>query len=160
MFYILINPDPVYPYTLTDLKRDNPEVSFPNSSFDTTPWNCYPVVSTNQPEQAGKIAQRIMPELVDNVWYERWELVDAPPEPVPYSVSMVQARLALLNEGVLDQVDAAIASIEDLTERRAAEIAWEYSVNVNRDNALVKALSESLGLDADELFRKASKLEI
>jgi hypothetical protein len=80
MFYILTLPDaePVYPYTLTDLKRSNPETSFPTdmTNFDTSDWHCYPVQDTTPPEAQGKVAHRIAPIFVDGAWVEQWELAD------------------------------------------------------------------------------------
>lgn len=165
MFYILTKPDaaPVYPYTLTDLRRENPQVSFPRdmTNFDTSPWHCYPVQSTEPPSAPGKLAERAAPELVDGVWYERWTLVDAPPPPVPDRVTMRQARLALLGAGLLDAVEPALASIPDPVQRQGAEITWEYSTEVQRNNALIGALASGLGLssaDVDNLFRVAATL--
>ena len=165
MFYILTKPgeDSVYPYTLTDLKRANPDTSFPRdmTNFDTTEWYCYPVQDTTPPEAPGMLAQRTMPELVDGLWQERWELVNAPPEPVPEVVTMRQARLALLQLGLLDQVEPAIASIEDPAERRAAEITWEYSTEVERSNPLVFMISSLFNLSeeqVDDMFRQAIAL--
>ena len=89
MFYILTLPDaePVYPYTLTDLKLSNPETSFPTdmTNFDTSDWHCYPVQDTTPPEAQGKVAQRIAPNFVDGIWFEQWELVD-------YTVADIEAQ--------------------------------------------------------------------
>jgi hypothetical protein len=165
MFYILTKPGeaPVYPYTLTDLMRANPSTSFPRdmTSFDASDWHCYPVQDTTPPEASGKVAQRIMAELVDGVWLERWELVDAPPEPVPSVVTMRQARLVLLQAGLLDQVEGALAVIEDPLERSSAQITWEYSTEVERDNSLVILLSTAFNLtteQVDSMFRQAINL--
>jgi hypothetical protein len=165
MFYILTKPgeEPVYPYTLTDLMRANPDTSFPRdmTNFDGSDWHCYPVQNTTWPEAQGKVAQRIMPELVDGMWQERWELVDAPPEPVPTVVTMRQARLALLQAGLLDQVEGIIAAIEDPLERSSAQITWEYSIEVERDNPLVILLSTAFNLtteQVDSMFRQAISL--
>lgn len=165
MFYILTAPDaaPVYPFTLTDLMRANPNVSFPRdmTGFDASDWHCYPVQDTAPPEAPGKVAQRIMAELVDGVWHERWELVDAPPAPVPAAVTMRQARLVLLQAGLLDQVDAVIAAIADPAERAAAEITWEYSTEVERHNLLVEQLAAAFDLtdeQIDDMFRQAATL--
>lgn len=165
MFYILTKPDaaPVYPYTLTDLRRDNPGVSFPRdmTNFDTSDWDCYPVQDTPQPEAPGKVAVRIMPVQIDGVWYEQWQLVDAPPSPVPQSVEMAQARLALLQAGLLSQVDAAIDAIPEAAQREAARVEWEYRTIVRRDSQLVVSLGAALGLTGeqiDELFRQAAGL--
>lgn len=81
--------------------------------------------------------------------------IDPPPVEVPTSVTMRQARLALLHAGLLDDVEAALAAIPDETARRAALIEWEYAQDVERDSPWVQQLATALGLDAamlDELF--------
>lgn len=81
------------------------------------------------------------------------------PAPPPDEVTMRQARLALLGAGLLDDVEAAIAAMPDGPGRRAAEITWEFSQTVRRDNAVLIALSASLGLtsgELDALFVQAS----
>ena len=87
----------------------------------------------------------------------------APPAPpvVPASVTMRQARLALLGAGLLDAVDTAIASIPDETTRRAAQIEWEFSNEVQRDNSFTSLLGAGLGLSSaqiDDLFLTAAQL--
>lgn len=80
---------------------------------------------------------------------------------VPYSVTMRQARLALLSLGVLDNIDAAIASITDADARKAAQITWEFSSEVQRNNGLVTQLAPILGLTTeqiDNLFIAAANL--
>ena len=80
---------------------------------------------------------------------------DVLPVEVPASVTMRQARLALLHAGLLDDVEAALAAIPDETARRAAQIEWEYAQDVERDSPWVQQLATALGLDAamlDELF--------
>lgn len=80
-----------------------------------------------------------------------------PPAPViPTQVSMRQARLALLQNNLLDDVENAIAN-----GTRADQITWEYATEVNRSDALVQNLSVALGLsetDLDNLFILASSL--
>lgn len=79
---------------------------------------------------------------------------------VPQVVTMVQAQLALLGAGLLDKVDAVIASIPG-DQGRAAQIEWSKAANVHRDHALIAALQGALGLTGeqiDALFVAASKL--
>lgn len=71
---------------------------------------------------------------------------------VPASVSMMQARLAMLDAGVLDDVERAIESMEGL-EGRAARIQWEYAQFIDRDWPLVEALGGLLGWDSDAVDR-------
>jgi hypothetical protein len=80
--------------------------------------------------------------------------------PVPKSVSMRQARLALLGAGALSGVDAFINSLPS-PQKEAARIEWEYAATVERGSALVTALSTALSLDAaalDALFIGAAAL--
>lgn len=165
MFYILTNPgeEPVYPYTLTDLMRANPGTSFPRdmTNFDASDWHCYPVQNTTPPEAPNMVAVRVMPSLVDGVWHEQWALEPALPAPVPQSVEMAQARLALLKAGLLSRVDAAIDAIPDAMQREAARVDWEYRTVVPRNSALVQGITASLGMtdaQVDDLFRLAATM--
>ena len=80
--------------------------------------------------------------------------------PVPAEVTMRQARLALLAAGLLDDVEAAIAGMDE-PAKTAAQIEWEYSNALERDNTLVAILGPALGLSSnqiDDLFRAAAQL--
>ena len=76
---------------------------------------------------------------------------------VPTSVTMRQARLALLSVDKLAQVNAAIAAIPDATQRAAAEIEWEYAQTVDRGSPFVQMLGAALALDLDALFTLAAQ---
>lgn len=92
------------------------------------------------------------------------EATYVPPEPqppqVPASVTMRQARLALLGAGLLDDVDAAINALPS-PQKEAAKIEWEYSQEVQRHNGFVSVLAPMLGLSeaqTDALFIGAAAL--
>lgn len=73
---------------------------------------------------------------------------------IPKECSMRQARLALLNAGILTQVADYIASIVG-TEGDAARIEWDFGTVVMRSHALVQSVLPALGLteaDIDNLF--------
>lgn len=79
---------------------------------------------------------------------------------VPDTVTMKQARLALLAAGKLADVDAAIAAMTGI-EAQAAKISWEYSAVVERRSGLVAALGSAIGLgegQIDALFIQAQSL--
>jgi hypothetical protein len=72
------------------------------------------------------------------------------------SITMRQARLALLSAGLLDQVNAGMQAMP-----QAAQIEWQFASEVRRDNALIAAMASALGLDdaaVDSLFVSGSAL--
>lgn len=85
----------------------------------------------------------------------KWVIRDfAPQKQVPAAVSMRQARLSLLDAGLLDDVQAAVEF-----GSRAMQITWEFAVEVRRDDALVIELAAALKLtpdQVDDLFLKAA----
>ena len=85
---------------------------------------------------------------------------ERPMPPVPSSVTMRQARLALLGAGKLAAVESAIDALSE-PAKTAARIEWDYSNEVRRHNGLVASLGPALGLtdaEIDALFRVAAGL--
>lgn len=85
---------------------------------------------------------------------------EPPPSPVPPSVTMRQARLALSRAGVLKAAEDAIAAMPGQSGEEA-RIEWDYAAELRRDHPLVTGLGDTLGLDAgavDDLFRSAASL--
>lgn len=84
-----------------------------------------------------------------------WEVL---PAPAPNFVTMRQARIALLQTGLLSQVNEAIANMPGLVGD-AARIEWEFSSTVERNRPMLAALISSLNLtdaQVDDLFRLAA----
>lgn len=69
---------------------------------------------------------------------------------VPQTVTMRQARLALLQANLLHLVDAAIGSLDE-PDRSAARIEWEYSQEVERDHSFLQTLAAELGLTEEQI---------
>lgn len=69
---------------------------------------------------------------------------------VPQSVTMRQARLALLQVGKLGNVPSAIEMLSS-PHKEIAQIEWEFSSTVERNRPLVQALGPLLELSEEEL---------
>lgn len=89
--------------------------------------------------------------------YTAEELAQQAEDAKPKIVTMRQARLALLQSGLLQTVTDAIAKGTD----ESMKIEWEYATEVRRDWASLVTLTESLGMtstELDSLFTVASTL--
>ena len=76
-------------------------------------------------------------------------------QPVAGTLTPRQARLILLQYGLLDDIEAMIAT------DRALGIWWEYSLEIKRDDERLIVAASALGLtdeQLDEMFIEASKL--
>ena len=75
-------------------------------------------------------------------------------------VTMAQARVALIEKGLIEKVQATLDGIKDDKERAKAKAWWEYATTVERSHPTVKALIQVLELseaEVDELFLLASQ---
>jgi len=85
-----------------------------------------------------------------------WEPKPIPPVPVPEAITPLQARRALRGAGLLDAVNAWIATQSD-----DAQEAWEYCIEVRRDSPLIAGAQAGLGLtpkQVDDLFCAGAEL--
>ena len=80
-------------------------------------------------------------------------------KPIPTVVSMRQARLALLQAGLLAPITQAINAFPDVSQREAIQIEWEYAQEIDRNSAFVEQIAATLNLSEaqlDALFESAS----
>lgn len=159
-------------YSLTDLRRDHPDTSFPAEITDelAKAFGVYPC-EMREPPTVDDLVERVdqgPPANVDGTWYQTWVVSTRTKEEiearrkaaVPAALTMRQARLALLGAGVLTKVDQAIALLPS-PQREGGQIEWEYATEVRRDSLLVQQLGAALGLSEvqiDELFVAGSSL--
>lgn len=86
-------------------------------------------------------------------WLAAGNTPDAPPvvpPTPPHSVTMRQARLALLEAGQLSAINAAIAGMPN-PQREAVQIEWEFAATVDRDSAFLQGLAQVLGMTEAQL---------
>lgn len=154
--------------THSEIRRHFPGTSFPENITDVSLLgvNVFPVAPVEPPtyDPATHDLVEGEPVPVSGVWTQTWTVRALTAEEiearrlasVPRTVTMRQARLALLAAGLLDDVEAAIAA-----GPRAAQIEWEYAQEVARDYGLVLQLAPALGLtdrQLDDLFVAAASL--
>lgn len=99
----------------------------------------------------------------NGTWWEVLEerpVVVPQPVPIPQSVTMRQASLALFQAGYLARIQTSIDELPE-PERSLANIEWNKSGVVERNQHLVLTLGQSLGLsdaELDDLFTLAATL--
>lgn len=77
-----------------------------------------------------------------------------------FQVSMRQARLALIQQGLLENVNAAIAAMPE-PDKSIVETEWEYAHIVDRGSPWMGQMAIALGLSdeqLDDLFKLAATL--
>lgn len=75
-------------------------------------------------------------------------------------VTRRQARLALLEAGLLSGVETALAALPS-PQKEAAQIEWADAAVFERDHTLIASMTQALGLteaQVDDLFRAAASL--
>ena len=158
-----------YPVALAQMQAAYPLTIFPaplEGNFEE-----FEHVKPTQPPEHDPATHRAVevdPIELDGEWQQAWEVVvltvqeieAARRASVPTSVTMRQARLALLGAGLLAGVDAARDGLPS-PQKEAARIEWEYATEVQRSSGLVPMMEAALGLDdaaLDALFIEAAAL--
>ena len=81
---------------------------------------------------------------------------------VPEKISNLQLRSQLIIQGFdLNLIEQTFNQITDATQRGLIITAWEYATNFYRNNHMIVAMGNLLGLtpaQVDEIFINASKL--
>lgn len=97
-----------------------------------------------------------VPRFVDGAWVLADPAVLVAPYAEPITkVTMRQARLELLERGLLDDVGALI-----LAAGRVAQIEWEYAATVERGHPVIAQMQQQQGMtdaQVDDLFREAAQ---
>lgn len=149
---------------------------FPNTSFPTdqdkrdealAALGYVLVIHAPEPEhnpETHRINRWAKPMLVDGVWTLGWDVVPLTEEELDLnlvswrastSVTPRQFRLALLDAGLLDDVEAMIPNMP-----RAVQVEWEYSILLERGNPQWDVLGAAMSPpktseDIDNIFRHA-----
>jgi hypothetical protein len=152
----------IYAFRQSDMCYSGP-VEVPDGTSAIPPYHTFQA----PPEQDGYHA----------VMQDGWVLVEGPtpPAPPPYVpspeqilqqerermvVSPFQGRMALINAGLMSQVEAMMA---DPSTPQETKVAWEYAIEWRRLSPLIETLGSALSLTAvqlDDLFKNAQQITV
>jgi len=153
-----------------DFRRKFPDTSFSDvlTSELLEAFGHAPAVDGDYPEVIE--GQYVVPgdaELVDGQWVTTYIVRDYTAEEIAaillnrrtgMTVSAYQGRVALLNAGLLDDVEALVAAPETARE---VKLAWEYATEWYRTSPLIISLAASLSLteaQLDDLFAAGAQI--
>ena len=163
MSYVKVTDGVAQEYSFSQLRRDNPNVSFPKDPSEAllASYNVFKVTVDPMPSDGDIIAQGGFEER-QGAWYRTWVVTNYTPEEKRQrmKVTMRQARLALLQQNLLSQVETAIAAMQD-PEKSQVSIEWEYASTVERTSPWIGTMGNALGLteeQLDDLFVLAATL--
>lgn len=158
-----------YPYTLTDMRRDNPSVSFTPDISDAiaSEFNVFRVEETAAPIYNAEREKLVWdtPIFENGAWKQQWrvdplssEELDAQAAQWRQSASCTpfQGRMALIEAGLMASAQSAIDNADEKTKT-----AWEYALTWQRQSPMITALGAALGLtnaQIDDLFRAAQEI--
>lgn len=107
----------VYPFTLLDLRRAYPNVSFPEglSDGEVAEFNCFRVNETEPPTApSGKKVVQIDPTQIDGQWFVAWAIEDYTQEEISQQWAAIRAlRNTKLADSDWTQLpDAPLSNVE------------------------------------------------
>jgi hypothetical protein len=164
-------PTQEYPFTPQQIAEAYPNTSFPrdgaarDAAFAERGY--HRVVRADEPAYdpaTHKVAKHTVPALVDGTWTLGWDVVALTQEELDAALAdwrqratctPRQMRLALLDIGLLDDLEAMVANLP-----RAVRVEWEYSVLLERKNPQWDTLGTLMTPaktpeDIDNVFRLA-----
>ena len=100
----------VYPVTMSWLKSQHPNVSFPrhlSDINDLTSFNIVEVIGTDQPtyNDDTHYLQELSPELVDGQWRQRWNIVSFGDDVIAKNAAMKGQNIRVTRNELLAQCD-------------------------------------------------------
>lgn len=154
MTYALIENGAIaqYPYSFAQLRRDNPQVSYPSEPSDErlAEFGVHVVAPTAKP--AITLTQNVVeatPVLVAGVWTQAWSVVAASAE----EIANRQKDAADDAAAAEIKADAFVASFIAMTPAQVATYVDNNTANLTAMRALVKKMSVMLLLLARREFR-------
>jgi len=110
-----------FPYNISDLKKENPNISFPNPITEDalSAFDVYPVTPTATPDfdnKTHRVKQSV--EFIDGTWTQTWQLQELPEEQASANIRAERNR-CLINSDWTQLPDSPVDSALWLTYRQS-----------------------------------------
>lgn len=133
--YVLISDSEIvkYPYTVLDLRRDNPNTSFPDPMLESelAEWGVFPVVPRNPPshDQATQNVIRVNPTMENGQWVETWQVEEVPAEEITERLASQWAVVRAQRGDLLMTSDwTQLADVPMTNEEKAAWATYRQAL--------------------------------
>lgn len=99
----------IFPYSIGDLRRDNPNTSYPRNPSDAVlaDWNVFPVTDKPTPayNPATQNCNQVNPTLIDDQWEMTWAVTPATPEQIAERLNAKEAEVRQQRNQLLSACD-------------------------------------------------------
>jgi hypothetical protein len=161
-----IKPPSTAPYSIRQLRIDNPGTSFPANPSDEllAEWGVFPVITSTAPEYDAALQYFVAadPVFIGEQWVQQWEVVGYSDDIVADNKIRALAEIINLNNAAYEAAIAALtrayppSEIATWERQRAESLAW--SINADAPTPWIDIASTARGIPRDEyLARTLSK---
>ena len=150
-----------YPYSISELRNDNPSVSFPSNPSDAllAKFSVKPVKAVERPsyDERTQTVEELQPVVVNKVWTQKWKVnsisaenlaADLESRRTSANLTRAQFKIKLLEMGRLDDLEAEIA--KESTDR-AIKIMYADASVFERLHPAVLEMASKLNFTESEL---------
>jgi hypothetical protein len=138
MIYLKINTDQTikYPYSIQELKLENPNTSFPETINNDIilEYNIHQVINVNKGSDHTKNYTEGEPILVNGLYFQNWIITDATQEEIDQHISRKWSEVRSVRDLELKTTDFTM--LEDFPQRGTKLIAWKNYRQALRDITL------------------------
>jgi len=122
-----------YPYSIEDLRIDNPNVSFPSIIDDPTRsrYSMLPIQKVETQVDYTKNISENLPELIEGVWTQSWSITDATQQEIDQRLSIGWVGVREERNGMLNSSDWTQLADSPLAEEQ--KNAWRQYRQELRD---------------------------
>lgn len=114
-----------YPYSIQQLKSENPNTSFPQSITDDTllEYGIHQVISVSKGSDNTKNYIELNPVLIDTNYYQNWQIVDATTEEIESRINNQWNQVRSIRNQYISNCDWTQLSDSPLTFEKKTEWA-------------------------------------